>query len=321
MELNLNKDTVLLIIGYQRFENILKIVQLAKSFNVRNILIFLDGPKVIGNQAHYDLKAFEHDLKQITSESNLEVKLHVNVRNLGCAVNVLTGIEYALEKFEYCIVLEDDCIPTLGFFEFVSVSKHLLDSEDSLWLICGSQFAPIEVTEGQSTISKYALTWGWCTSRSKWSLIKRKMFSPLPKLWPSIDFIERTYWLAGRRRALTGFTDVWDTVLVATMLANEGRALLPPYPLITNVGNDVHATHTKNDSRWLHMPTEEHLVKLEINYRANKVDKWIKANVFHISIKHIFTTRVTFLLDLVFRSRHKFTKSLIERLNKHLIKS
>ena len=314
LESHFTPDSCVLIIGYKRTKNILRLIHLLEDFGAPNVLVYLDRASQSDAETLRSQDELIIEIERFKTGTHKNLDFFVSSANQKCAVTVLSAISYAFENFRYVYVLEDDCIPTEGFFEFVSVNRELLETTRSLWLICGSQFVPPEITERKSIISRYALTWGWFTSRAKWQQIRELMFDSEDGPWPSVSFIEKTYWKAGRRRALSGFTDVWDTVLLATMLAHDARSLLPPYSLVTNIGNDIHATHTKNASQWLNVATKDHLYDFETQSSPEFADLWLKRNVFGISSRHLISTRITCLLDELFKSRRKFELGLRERL-------
>lgn len=305
----------LLIIGYQRVENILTIVDIARKVSVGNIIVYLDGSKANDDE----LLSKQKDLVTRLSISRgvtPSIDVVQSKFNRGCAASVLTAIDYAFNKFENVYILEDDCIPDPSFFAFCDSSLAKLLADDSLWLTCGSQFVPEALTHGYAFESKYPFTWGWFTTRAKWTEIRKAMFSPSTKpAFKNISRVEKRYWSAGRNRALTGITDVWDTVLVFAMLRDGKRALLPPVNLVINVGNDEFATHTGNDSIWISRPAKPFVEPIRLSSDSYELEKWVYKNVFHISSRHLITTRITQILDLLHLKKRKFKSNLALRIN------
>ena len=292
-----HSDSAALIITYRRFSHLEKLVDLCLQAGISRIYISSDGSK-----NHVDRDAVFAVRREIARLCNLHPgKIFVNLRaqNLGAAVNVLSACDWVFAQEKFVIILEDDCIPSIDFFLFVSDYKDELISNNDLFLICGSQFASKNITKNYVCTSIYPMVWGWATSREKWfaltTRIRMKDFSKFNFF--KISSNEKTFWRAGARRACAGYVDAWDIPLVKAVRDLNGKVIAPGSNLISNIGGDEHATHTVSGSKWLNGKTEKYVVndsKLEYN-RA--LDTWIRRSVYEIGIRHQITTRVTFMID------------------------
>ncbi|KAB1986870.1 hypothetical protein, partial [Haemophilus parainfluenzae] len=58
--------------------------------------------------------------KSITEQIDWDCKVERNYSevNLGCRKRISSGLTWAFESVEEAIVLEDDCLPELSFFNF-----------------------------------------------------------------------------------------------------------------------------------------------------------------------------------------------------------
>jgi len=307
-------EPLLLIVAYKRFENVFSILKVAKEAGVTRALVHVDRAKVGDSLTGARQEGFIRELG--TASLGLNVEVRVTEKNVGCAVNVLRGVDAAFGGSQFCYILEDDCIPTIDFFQFATESQKYLSANNDLWLTCGTQFVPNTVTDQRTIVSSFALTWGWYTDAKKWLEIRESLFSEQKGAWHEVPFKERRYWKSGRRRALLGITDVWDTILVSKMREFGKKSILPPECLVQNIGGDEAATHTVAGSEWLHQVTGNFsspilLADPQTNSRA---DDWITRNVFKISYRHILTTLLTQMLDLFKLRNRKFSDSLITRL-------
>ena len=301
-----------LIIGYKRYTQIIEIIKACKGFGVVNFFVYLDG-LILPETDLSARKKFLNDLAHLAS-LGYNIRRYVSPTNAGCAVSVMRGVDWALSACEAVVVLEDDCIPSHDFFRFCKDAELQLRSDDDILVLCGSQFAPEEVTHGKAYKSIYALTWGWFTTNSKWNLTLQLMkqsqsqclIDSLLSLNASLSF-----WSAGARRAFYGYTDVWDTILLYVMKKYNKYALLPGVPLVKNVGNDVNAIHTKQDSKWTHASLGQYLA--QCNFDLNAIsDQWLSENFFEIRSRHILSTKVTCIVDYL--RNPKFKQDLMHRL-------
>ena len=299
------KSFAVLIIGYQRVEAVRAILEKCLLAKVDNVLISIDYPE----DESIEAITINTSLRDLAVEfENKFACLHTRFldKNVGCSANVLSACDWAFEQYDAVAVLEDDCQPSLGFFDYCTDSEKLLEKNDDVLLACGTQFVPKELTNSIAYLSKYALTWGWFTRAAQWRSIKALLVNESNRrnigIW-SLDY-EYTYWNEGGRRAYQGYVDVWDTALVA--LINHGAyfALLPGTNLISNVGNDSVATHTGNDKLWTHALPENYKGGNFENITLNpQADAWLRENFYQINFRHLITTRITRILDFFRKSK------------------
>lgn len=313
---NILEDLNVLIVGYRRAENILHILNICKNSGISNIFISIDGPKANNTEGQIDSNKIQNTIDNFKSTFIGNLTIHFRASNVGCAASVMSSCDWFFKQTEYGVVLEDDCIPTEAFFLFAKSMEEKIINDAEIWLACGTQFAPKELINNSAIISRYALTWGWATSKLKWFDIKRSIFENSQSKGlgnDSLGFVENVYWKAGARRAYQGFTDVWDTVLVYRMQLENKYAILPPENLISNIGNDFAATHTHGNSVFLNRNVGSYFGSEGIFY-SDKVDGWLRNNLYKISLKHIVSTKIRFLLDL-FQSKRRNNAGLIDRWN------
>ena len=108
-----------LLIGYQRFRNLKDIIHILLKNDIRNIYISLDIPKNINHEYQSNYNDFITYLKEIQSKYGDRVIFRKTKKNIGCAVNILSSIEWFFQSENSGYIFEDDCIPTEKFFTFV----------------------------------------------------------------------------------------------------------------------------------------------------------------------------------------------------------
>jgi len=306
------KSFAVLIVGYQRVESVRAILEKCLLAKVDKVLISIDYPR----DESIEAVAINMTLRDLVVEfENKFAYFHTRFldRNIGCSANVLSACDWAFGQYDAVAVLEDDCQPSLGFFDYCRDSEKLLETNNEILLACGTQFVPKEHTNSVAYLSKYALTWGWFTRAVQWQSIRTLLVNESHQrslsIW-SLDY-EAIYWNEGSRRAYQGYVDVWDTALVAIINRGTYFALLPATNLISNVGNDSVATHTGNDKLWTHALQEGYECGGFENITLNsQADAWLRENFYQIKFRHLITTRVTRILD--FFKKSKFG-SLIDR--------
>ena len=308
-------NPAVLIIAYRRTLEIERILQECQENNIEKIYVALDGPKAGDIGGEKDNKAIRELVTNYQKNYSGVITTLFRDQNVGCAASCLSACDWVFENEEYVIVLEDDCIPSPDFFEFARASINALDSDSNIWLACGTQFAPKNIHNDCWLLSSYALIWGWVTSQAKWKEISSAIRSgnPISKQNGNTPW-ERIYWNQGSRRAYSGWKDVWDTILLQQIIANNKYVILPKEPLITNIGNDSSATHTFGRSRWLHLKIGKFITPQKPPEIAIATDKWLRSKFYKIARRHLVTTRITHLRDSLNKANIPFSP-LHERWN------
>ena len=294
-----------LIVAYRRHRNLADLLAICIEQGVVRIYVSLDGPAT-----HNELVEVEQcrevlaDFKKLHPTRIIDRVLE---QNLGAAHSVLAAVTWAFETEDFLIVLEDDCIPSKNFFNYLSWGKQFFVENESCLFMCGTQFAPNEITRSKWALSSYPLIWGWATSKDKWrrllNLLMEYESSPIFSGEGSLS--EKSFWHAGARRSYQGFVDAWDLPLVHAMRKVGASALLPGENLVTNIGNDGFATHTKDDSKWLNQGSGNfNFVETDPKYEP-KLDKWLRSNFYRIRTRHLITNPITLILDLFMWNERK----------------
>lgn len=304
-----NELSAALIIGYRRHSLLESQINVLVEGGITRIYISLDA--AASKDSEHDV-CLTLDAAKALMQSRKDVKIQIatHLENVGCAAGVLSACDWFFSQESFGLILEDDCIPTADFIHFCTDARRHLIENDQIWLICGTQFAPSHLSLPTWNISKYALIWGWATSDKKWNEIAASLHKPT-KISRRLKIAnsERRYWMAGARRATLGIIDAWDCLLISQMISAEKFALLPSASLVRNVGFDSAATHTTVKDQWLDHTPAIYLQTDLVPRRNLALDEWLKRKFYRISFRHLFSTRITHLIDLSFR-RSVSSKSL-----------
>lgn len=297
-----------LIVAYRRWNNVAKLIDILNTEGVRRIYIAIDSGPSSDLDSIFDVnKTVEVALKARDMMENVQVSIHSE--NVGCSAAVLSACDWFFENEAFGVVFEDDCIPACDFFTYAKHARQVISRDSDVWLFCGTQFAPELQVQDTWSLSKYALIWGWGTSREKWNQISMALKLENSKLKRSnLSTGESQYWRAGALRSRSGVVDAWDNILIYCMLTLGKKSVLPQCSLVSNVGNDSVATHTGDDSAWLRLETGIFRIPASDPLEDQVLDSWLNKNFYRISIRHILTTRITSLLDSIMRRKKRVDK-------------
>jgi hypothetical protein len=218
----------------------------------KKLMVICDGPRagVAGeaekvSQVRKIIETIDWDCELLTNYSE---------KNLGCKIRVSTGLDWVFSQVEEAIILEDDCIPDLSFFQFCQEMLDLYRNDKRVGMISGDNFHTIDRPYSYY-FSKYFHIWGWATWRDRWALSYDVDMKTWPKLKNSAELINmmgssdsQNYWIKTFQKVFDGEIDTWDYQWVYANWVNNRVSIMPSKNLITNIGFGADATHTKNKS-------------------------------------------------------------------------
>ncbi len=183
--------------------------------------------------------------------------------NLGCKKRISSGIDWVFENVEKAIFLEDDCLPDPTFFRFCEEMLLRYQNNQQIGMISGDNFQFGKMYGPESYyFSKYCHVWGWATWKDRWTGIYDVNMEIWPRFSSEEEFsklfycdAEHKYWHKLFQRAYLNKIDTWDIQWTFVNWAFNRLTILPNVNLISNLGFDMHATHTKSFGELANMPT------------------------------------------------------------------
>src|SRR5207248_1893350 len=91
--------------------------------------------------------------------------------NLGCRKRVWSGLDWAFERTDRAIILEDDCLPDQSFFQFCEELLEKYADNPQVMHIGGTNFQQDNPTFSIAQsyyFSHIAQIWGWATWKRAW---------------------------------------------------------------------------------------------------------------------------------------------------------
>ena len=132
-------DTPLLLLIFNRPKLTEIVFNQIKRVRPKRLFVAADGPR--------RNKPGEAEKCQITRQVvldhiNWECEVHTLIReeNLGCKKAVSTAIDWFFSVVDKGIILEDDCLPDLSFFDFCTKLLTYYEQTDQVMHISGDNF-------------------------------------------------------------------------------------------------------------------------------------------------------------------------------------
>jgi hypothetical protein len=281
-------DVAVALLIFNRPHVTQRVVDAVAAARPKRLLVIADGPRPDRQGEAERCEATRAIIDRV--DWDCEVLKNYSDRNLGVGIRPATGFQWVFQQVDEAIILEDDCVPHPTFFRFCEELLEKYRDDERVMHISGDNW-----NFGTSPYSYcfgcYCYSCGWATWRRAFQL-----YDPTVELWP---YLSQTSWLAnilGDARAAEFWArkfesihaegverNGWDWPWLFACLTHHGLSILPSTNLISNIGFDETATHTKNiDDERANVPTKEMLFPLRhppYMVRDTEVERRIFAQV------------------------------------------
>ena len=249
-----------------------------------NLFIAADGPRVDFDSDIDNCEQARKITEQIDWECNIN-RLYHNY-NLGCSTAPRTAYSWFFSQVREGIVLEDDCVPHIDFFNFATLMLDRYRNEKKIFSINGSNLG-YKIENGDSyTFARYMNMWGWATwsdrinnvdySLSQWKKIKYPIFFLYQKLRNNIfdfDIAWYLYWKDKFDKSLNvSIVTWWDWQCIFYQIFSNQYSIVPSVNLVTNIGFNSLATHTTDSSNPASNIKTESIIFPIVHPKVVKVD-------------------------------------------------
>ncbi len=281
-----NFETPILLVTFNRPDLTRCIINELSILRPKLLYFVSDGARPGNDQDRVSV----NETRELLNLVNWPCTIHklFRVQNLGCKQSVSQAITWFFSKVEFGIILEDDCLPSLSFFYYCQELLHKFRNNAHIGLITGqSHYSNFVKFNSDYSYSKYATIWGWAS----WSRVWRNYDVEMTD-WPinKISVLQqvggnqnRKYWEKIFSQVFSGRIDTWDYQLVYLLLKNRQLTVTPRVNLISNLGFDSRATHTKDSNSHFSNFNREDLQFPLIhnkNYKEKYIDEYLEKNVF-----------------------------------------
>jgi len=218
----------------------------------------------------YSNKARRESLDEV--ERNNQIREYVSEIDWKCTLktffreeyvdmytSIWSAIDWVFENEEQAIILEEDCVPSLAFFDFCEQLLPKFKDDQRVWVISGNNFIEGYNPNGYDYFfSPFAFQYGWASWKSRWDKLNKEGFSVDDIL--QYDLYRQIYGTRkganDARKQLTKLQNAngmfcpvaWDYTFQMTMRCNGGFGIIPARNLVSNIGvTGVHTTSLRED--------------------------------------------------------------------------
>ncbi len=243
--------TPVLFLVFNRPDTTEKVFAQIRKIQPTFLYIAADGPRT-NKPGEKEICEEVRNLVLENIDWHCEVKTLFRDKNLGCGRAVSQAITWFFEHVEEGIILEDDTVPSLCFFNFCNILLDRYRDNSEVMIISGNNFQNgINRGDGSYYFTKYVHIWGWATWKRTWDLYDFKI-----QKWKNLKnkncahlFInkeEKNYWINIFDKMYEHQIDTWDYQLFFLTLTNQGLNIVPNINLVSNIGFNESSTHTKD---------------------------------------------------------------------------
>jgi hypothetical protein len=246
-------NTPVLLLLFNRPAHTQMVLERLRLIRPAVLYIHCDGPRMDRPEEEEDVLAVRECLTTI--DWPCEIKTLFRAENAGLREGVYGAINWFFKEVDKGIILEDDCVPDISFFQYCEELLDYYEMEEKVMHIGGSNLGEhlTKRCEESYAISKFTFVWGWASWRRAWdkmtlsmdgfeSFVNEKTIQDLCD-----DVMAQAYMLEKFRATKARENNSWAYAWSYSILAAKGLTIVPCRNLVQNTGIGTSgATHTVN---------------------------------------------------------------------------
>jgi len=215
---------------------------LSKNFQAKQseLFIFADGSK--NNNDIYAVQETRNIVKKV--DGFKRVHLIERKTNYGLAQNIIQGVTEVINRYDSCIVLEDDLVTSPYFLSYINSALEKYNNSKQLAMIGGwsPKIKPITEHTNDVYLTQRACSWGWATWEKWWNKVDWDV-KDYNEFITSQNFMDK-FEKRGKgmvnmlKRTKNGKLNTWDIIWDYFLFRSNAYCLRPKISLIKNIGND-----------------------------------------------------------------------------------
>tara|TARA_B110000211_G_C14026913_1_gene530297 strand:+ start:529 stop:1467 length:939 start_codon:yes stop_codon:yes gene_type:complete len=239
-----------------------KVIDAIKKYQPKKLYVYCDGPRV---------QKFEEDSKHINEiKYYLGEKKFVNIEyrfstsNSGCKKSIINGLDHFFSKEDFGVILEDDCVPELKFFDLCEYSNSTYSNSNNIQLVSGTNYLFQEIEDDKYFLSKMGAIWGWATWGHVWkgvtnnfdNIDKEELSKQISNWYNHEGYSQFIYKMI--EGVIDGKLDAWSLYFLYDQIKNKRLSVVSENNLISNIGDE--GTHAVIKSPFIKMATKNKLI-------------------------------------------------------------
>jgi len=257
-----NLYTPILFLTFNRFDETKRVFEVIKNARPKKLYIASDGPR--NSSLGEDLKVKNvRDFIESNINWECDVKTLFREKNLGCKIAVSSAIDWFFENEDRGIILEDDCLPNISFFEFCEELLEKYQENNNIAMISGDNFHfGHRYGEADYFFSRIPHIWGWATWKRAWKSYDVEMSDyqdfknkeKIKDIWQEKKI--NKYWISIFDDVYKNKINTWDYQLALMIFNRNLVCICPNVNLVSNIGFGNKSTHIVKKNKYIGIPGE-----------------------------------------------------------------
>ncbi|MBS7566820.1 nucleotide-diphospho-sugar transferase [Mucilaginibacter sp. Bleaf8] len=239
-------DIPVLLVTFNRPDYTVKVLERIKELQPRKLYVFSDGARAHKPNEHIAVNQCRELFNSDNINWDCDIQTWFCDANMGCGRAVSSAISWMFASEEYGIILEDDCLPDITFFEYSAAMLHKYAQEPRVMHIAGTRWnEEFDTGSASHFFSRVGHVWGWATWKRAWDLYDFEMSGwhaayDRQMLYRQLKSrIQTHFWIDCFDRIFKKDTyakDTWDYQWQYALFKNQGLSVVPQGNLISNIG-------------------------------------------------------------------------------------
>ena len=257
---------------YKRPDHTKKIIEKIKQIKLKKLYVIGDGWK------SKDDKILVKETRELINNLPFKTEKFFFENNVGLRKNAELGLNYVFNSEEKAIILEDDTLPSISFFQFCDNLLKRYENNKEVSMISGSNFKTqltLDLKEDYF-FSKYPCFWGWATWKDRWNIL----FDNKMQKWT--EFKENKFYkYFNNKRELKYWEErfnfhqknlklgTWDYPFFLNHFFYKKNAIISKKNLIKNIGYDIPTSQNPKKTSMLDLYELNFPLQHPINFNLN----------------------------------------------------
>ena len=257
MSPNLKTENILapiLLFAYNRpnhFKQALNALIKNKETKDSILYICIDGPRNTEDKINQKIM-FDYIETIRTEFQNINIVKQNS--NLGLAKNMIHNVTNIINKHDKLIVIEDDCVVSEAFLEFMNKALAYYEPHKKVWHISSHSWINDSKKINDVYLYRVMHCWGYGTWKDRWRYFEKDPQSLINQFTEqdikrfNLDETEN-FWSQVLDNH-SGHINTWAIFWYATIFKNNGLCMCPFYSYVENIGFDGSGTNCGYDKKY-----------------------------------------------------------------------
>lgn len=300
-----------LLVAFNRPDTTKKVFDKIRDVKPKKLYFAVDAPRDGHLQDEQNVAKVKQIIEQV--DWKCEVKKNYAKKNQGCGPGPKNAISWVFESEDRAIILEDDCVPSLPFFNYCDELLERYKNDTRIWVISGNQFFEDAVNSTHSYFFvRYCASWGWATWKRCWDemdlhmskyplIVEQDLYKAAFRTDKETVFFQNKFGRVYNNQNLK--SHIWDDQWGFTVTSNGGLCIIPNKNLVSNIGYS--GTHANKKNKYHDRPIDE-------NYKITSHPDFILCDVDYdtYQFKHHWNKKKSIIKRLIMKIQNSKNKKV-----------